>query len=75
MRSDPKDRDDPYLSESENQVVLWRFKLDAVQVTHRNVDGTDMNPPSVGMERQPLRQKPIVMSDSIEIGLIDRYAP
>ena len=51
-------RQNTHLSEREDEVRLLHFETDAEEVAHGNVHIPSVNPPSMGMNWDPIRKEP-----------------
>ena len=49
---------DAYLAKGTDQVVFFHLEANTIEITHGYVDITSVNPPPVGMEWDPLGEKP-----------------
>lgn len=49
---------DAYFAKRADHVIFFHLKANTVEITHGYVDITSMNPPFVGMERDPFWKKP-----------------
>jgi hypothetical protein len=57
-------------AKSKNNIVLGHFEANSVQIAHRNVDGTRVDPPSMRVEGDPVGQEPngtLVLRSSHEV--------